>query len=82
MDSKDIFIMIAQTALVMGREITLEQRDYSHESKVLGSMNASKTTDTGLIFRAFPPQDGEYESDAEDTDEEEDEDNDDDAADK
>lgn len=59
MDSKDVFTMIAQTALAMGYEIELEQKDFDGESKVIGNMSNSKRVDKGLILRAFPPRDEE-----------------------
>lgn len=85
MDSKEIFTMIAQTALAMGYEIELEQKDYDGESKVIGGMSNSRRTDKGLILRVFTPkaeaaEDPADEADEEANDEEEDEDDDNDAA--
>ena len=79
MDSKDIFTIIAQTALAMGYELELEQKDYDGESKTLGNMANSKKTDKGLTLRVFRPKDEEaedpgYEADAEAADEEEEDD--------
>lgn len=80
MDSKEIFTMIAQTALAMGYEIELEQKDYDGESKVIGGMSNSRRTDKGLILRVFTPKAEAAEDPADEADEEEDEDDDNDAA--
>lgn len=65
MDSKDIFVMIAQTAMAMGYHISLEQKDYEGDSSVVGNMSKSHRTDRGLVLNAYPPTKDEAEQDNE-----------------
>lgn len=55
MDSKDIFVMIAQTAILTGYHVRLEQKDYEGESSVVGNMSKSHRTDRGLVLEVYPP---------------------------
>lgn len=55
MDSKDIFVMIAQTAMALGCHVRLEQKDYEGESSVVGNMSKSHRTDCGLVLEVYPP---------------------------
>ena len=48
-----LFEDLAIYAMESGLEISLEQKQYNHESKGIGNIGGGKTEDTGLILRAF-----------------------------
>jgi len=70
MDSKDIFVMIAQTAIVTGCRIRLEQKDYEGDASVVGNMSKSHRTDRGLVLEVYPPGPDEADVDEEEADDE------------
>ena len=66
-----LFNNIASGAMERGLELSLEQKEYFHDSKGIGGIGGGHTEDTGVILRVWQP---EKESDQEQ--EEEDESND------
>lgn len=67
----DFMYQIAAEAMTLGKDISLEQKEYFHDAKGIGGLGGGHTEDTGVILRVWQP---EKESDQEQ--EEEDESND------
>lgn len=70
----DLMYQIAAEAMTLGKDLSLEQKQYTHEAKGIGpSIGGGHTEDTGVILRVWQP---EKESEQEQDPEEEDESND------
>lgn len=65
MNNATIFERIAEIAIANGYEVSLEQKNYEHNSSTF--ITKSEGTDTGLVLRRYPPQDDN--DDAEDEEE-------------
>lgn len=70
MNNLDIFTIIAQTAIVTGCHVRLEQKDYEGDSSVVGNMSKSHRTDRGLVLEVYPPGPDEAAVDEEEADDE------------
>lgn len=70
MNNLDIFTIIAQTAIVTGCHVRLEQKDYEGDASVVGNMSKSHRTDRGLVLEVYPPGPDEAAVDEEEADDE------------
>jgi hypothetical protein len=67
----DLFCEIAIDAMERGKDLSLEQKEYFHDSKGVAGLGGGHTEDTGVILRVWQP-----EKESEQEQEEEDESND------
>lgn len=53
----DLMYQIAAEAMTQGKDLSLEQKEYFHDSKGIGpSIGGGHTEDTGVILRVYQPQ--------------------------
>lgn len=52
---------IALEAIQLGRDVSIDQRDYHDVRNVVGAMSSVKTDDTGISLRVFSLESGEDE---------------------
>lgn len=66
----DLMYQIAAEAMTLGKDISLEQKEYFHDSKGIGpSIGGGHTEDTGVILRVWQPdKDNEQEEEDESND--------------
>lgn len=69
----DLMYQIAAEAMSIGMDVSLEQKEYFHDSKGIANLGGGHTEDTGVILRVWQ---SEKESEQEQDPEEEDESND------
>lgn len=70
----DLMYQIAAEAMTQGKDLSLEQKEYFHDSKGIGpSIFGGHTKDTGVILRVYQP-DKDNEQEEEDESEEDDDD--------
>lgn len=55
----DLFTEIASEAMKRGKDLSLEQKEYFHDSKGIANMGGGHTEDTGVILRVWQPESGE-----------------------
>ena len=58
----DLMYQIAAEAMALGKDLSLEQKEYFHDSKGIGpSIGGGHTEDTGVILRVWQPEQNEQE---------------------
>ena len=63
----DLMYQIAAEAMSIGLDLSLEQKQYTHEAKGIGpSIGGGHTEDTGVILRVWQPEKIEQEADDDD----------------
>lgn len=63
----DLMYQIAAEAMTLGKDLSLEQKQYKHEAKGIGpSIGGGHTEDNGVILRVWQPEKIEQEADDDD----------------
>lgn len=65
----DLMFKLATQAMIMGKDFSIEKRDYSHEAKGIAGLGAGHTEDTSVILKVWQlSQDEESFEDLDDLD--------------
>lgn len=66
----DLMYQIAAEAMALGKDLSLEQKEYFHDAKGFGpSIGGGHTEDTGVVLRVYQPEkDNEQEEEDESND--------------
>ena len=62
----DLMYQIAAEAMSIGMDVSLEQKEYFHDSKGIANLGGGHTEDTGVILRVFQPEKEHEEEDESD----------------
>ena len=62
----DLMYQIAAEAMGTGKDLSLEQKEYFHDSKGIANIGGGHTEDTGVILRVFQPEKEHEEEDESD----------------
>lgn len=66
----ELMYQIAAEAMTQGKDLSIEQKEYFHDSKGIGpSIDGGHTEDTGVILRVYQPDRDEDPEEGEDDEE-------------